>query len=133
MQKYKDNTATKLHEELKYPEEYLNKVKKFIKLNELYDIADYYYASETQKICPVLLKINNKQLLKKENPEHKKDGRGKFEFLLQVWRKADSTMLYERKLRKAPSGWGMQNIVESKAPSECGKQNNDESFDMFFY
>ena len=28
-------------------------------------------------------------------------------------------MLYERKLREAPMGWGMQ--------------NSDESFDMFFY
>ena len=62
--KYEGNTATMLHEELKHPEAYLNKVKKLIDLGELYDIADYYYTSETQKICPVLLKINNKQLLK---------------------------------------------------------------------
>ena len=71
MQKYKDNTATKLHEDLKYPDEYLKKVKKIIDLSGLYDIADYYYASEAQKICPVLLKINNKELLKEENPDHK--------------------------------------------------------------
>ena len=67
MKKYNDNTATKLHEELKYADAYMEKVTKMIQLGELYEICDYYYTSETQKICPVLLKIKHKEILKQEN------------------------------------------------------------------
>ena len=28
-------------------------------------------------------------------------------FLLQIWRKKDGVMLYERKLANAPKGWGL--------------------------
>ena len=89
-----------------------------IKLDELYEIADYYYTSENQKICPVLLKIKHKKILEMENRDDCEEER-KFKFLLQIWRKTDATMLYERKLRYVPIGWGMQ--------------NSDSSFDMFFY
>ena len=57
--KYKDNKAEVLHEKLKHADSYMEKVTKIIKLSELYEIADYYYTSETQKICPVLLKIKH--------------------------------------------------------------------------
>ena len=109
----------KLNEKLKYADNYMDKVTKTINLSELYEIADYYYTSETQKICPVLLKIKHSEILKQENPGINISCERHYKFLLQIWRKADSIMLYERKLREAPMGWGMQ--------------NSDESFDMFFY
>lgn len=37
----------------------MDKVTKMIKLSELYEIVDYYYMSDKQKICPVLLKIKH--------------------------------------------------------------------------
>ena len=67
MKKYQDNTATKLHEELKHADKYMEKVTKTISLSELYEIADFYYTSETQKICPVLLKIKHADILRQEN------------------------------------------------------------------
>ena len=45
----------------------MEKVTKTIKLSELYEIADYYYTSEKQKICPVLLKIKHESILRQEN------------------------------------------------------------------
>ena len=67
MKKYEDNKAEKLHEDLKYADNYMDKVTKTIKLSELYEIADYYSTSETQKICPVLLKIKHQGILNQEN------------------------------------------------------------------
>ena len=40
---------------------------KRIKLSELYEIVDYYYTGKQQVICPVLLKIKNKDILIEEN------------------------------------------------------------------
>ena len=68
MKKYLDNKATKLHGELKDADVYMDKVTKTITLSDLYEIADYYYTGETQKVCPVLLKIKHKEILKQENP-----------------------------------------------------------------
>lgn len=69
MKKYKDNTAKNLHENLSKADIYMDEVTKTINLSDLYEIADYYYTSENQKICPVLLLIKNEQILKKENCE----------------------------------------------------------------
>ena len=90
---------------------------KKIKLNQLYDILDYYYESEKQRICPVLIQIKNKKLIRMENEEKKNQHDASAEidekadsppvFLLQIWRKKDGVMLYERKLANAPKGWGL--------------------------
>ena len=132
LKKYEDNKAERLHEELKQADNYMDKVTKTIKLSELYEIADYYYTSESQKICPVLLKIKHDGILYQENgfaakekleefdgDDEKKDKSRWFKYLLQIWRKSDASMLYERKLREVPMGWGLQ--------------TSDQSFDMFFY
>ena len=59
----------KLHENLNKADIYMDEVTKTINLSDLYEIADYYYTSENQKICPVLLLIKNEQILMKENKE----------------------------------------------------------------
>ena len=69
MKKYKDNTAVRLHKNLNKADKYMDEVTKTINLSELYEIADYYYTSENQKICPVLLLIKNEKILRKENNE----------------------------------------------------------------
>ena len=45
----------------------MQNVLKRIKLSELYEIVDYYYTGPQQVICPVLLKIKNKNILYEEN------------------------------------------------------------------
>lgn len=43
---------------------------KTIQLDDLYEIADYYYTGEDQAICPVLLKIKHEDILRMENPNY---------------------------------------------------------------
>ena len=64
---YKKNRAWKLHDEMKKPRHYLDKVTKNIPLDELYSVLDYYYNSKDQAICPVLLEIKDKKLRNAEN------------------------------------------------------------------
>ena len=64
---YEKNCAWKLHEQLKRPKDYLEKVTKRIPLNELYEVLDYIYTGKDQKICPVLLEIKDENLRHQEN------------------------------------------------------------------
>ena len=73
LKKYNDNTATKLHDELKFPDTYMDKITKTINLSDLYEIVDYYYISETQKFCPVLLKIKHDEIKRQENHIEKEE------------------------------------------------------------
>ena len=68
-EKYKADT---LQKELNTPDAYMQRIMKKIKLNELYDVLDYYYTSDKQNTCPVLIKIENEDILDLEN--NSKDG-----------------------------------------------------------
>ena len=48
------------------------------------------------------------------------------QYLLQVWRKSDGNMIYERKLKNPPKGWGLYLHKEED-------QSFDHAMNMFFY
>ena len=47
---------------------------------------------------------------------------------MQVWRKSDGTMIYERKLINPPKGWGL--YMDQQDSSES---NGSPAMNMFFY
>ena len=77
---------------------------KIIPLNELYEVIDYIVVCEDSNICPVLLEVMHKDIKRKEEVG---SADNVAQFLLQLWRREDGVMMFERKLSEPPHGWGI--------------------------
>ena len=77
--------------------EYMRKVMYQVPLNKLYKVIASCQYEEEAKFCPVLVKIVDKYILKKN---------GNHPFLLQVW-SIKGEMIFEKRMMKPPENWNI--------------------------
>lgn len=83
--------------ELEQSGHYLNEMTFDVNLKDLYTVEETCLSNKNSYFCPVLLKVNDKELLKYN------DG---FDYLIQIWTKV-GLLYYERKLKKKPLQWSI--------------------------
>ena len=75
----------------------MRKVSYHVPLSKLYEVVASCLYEEGAKFCPILIKINNKDIL---------ENSGGKPFLLQVWTD-EGEMIFERPLETPPANWNI--------------------------